>query len=146
MMRGHDRRSARPHPTLVIILSLLALAGLTGCPEVPIDEIALTPETGPPPGKTAQVVHDHPATGENSVTLSTGVVMTVDCWDTCDYYCESMTVTSDDDSVIAVRPVLRLNGQETTAHVLIAVGSGTTSLTASNTCASHSYDVTVSAD
>ena len=129
--------------TYVAASALFALLVLSGCPQT--REIALTAETGPPPGKLARLIHDDYEPVEYSVTMSKGVVMTVDCWDSCDYYCKTITITPDDSSVVAIRPVFRLGGA-TTEHLLLAGEPGTTRLTVSNACATQSYDVTVLAD
>lgn len=127
-------------------LTLLALVGLAGCPQTYEPEIALTARTGPPPGKTAQLVHDdYEPVIEYSLTMSNGVVMTLDCWDSCDYYCESMTITADNPALVEVRPVFRLTSA-TTEQVIIAKAPGTGQLTVSNECATHTYDLTVLAD
>lgn len=141
MIIFHAVRSA---PSAVLSTILVAcLLVLTGCPQEP--SIGLYARTSPPTTKTATVIHEDRAPVDYRVNLSMGVVLTVDCWETCDYRCTSLSLTVDNPEIVDIRPVRRLNSS-TTEYALLAMTPGTTQLTASNSCATHSYSLTVLPD
>lgn len=129
-----------------MIRRLCLLAGLAlavpGCPEHSdaVPDIILYGLTTPPPGNQGVIVSSD--SDGYSITLSRGVAIGARCWDSCDYDCVAPHITPADESVIAVRPMWRPSGGDAD-RVLIAMQTGTTTVTVSTSCATRTYPVRV---
>jgi hypothetical protein len=107
------------------------------------DDLSLYRMTGAPPTRTAQVREADDSAGRSpTITLSRGVVLSVRCWDTCDYTCDTPTFTVAHPELLSVRAVDRLNAN-VPEYALVAAQSGTTQLTIATDCKSKTYSVTI---
>lgn len=120
---------------------MLSLVGLLGCPRQQKQEevtyVSLQQATGAPPTLVAEVIDDEV---DPRIRLSAGVAMAVTCWDYCTgrtSRCDALTVTSDDEAIVAVHDTFRASGGET--FVLAAAAPGNADITVTTACGSKIY-------
>jgi len=133
---------SRSYIALALIALGLASLGANDCQTTTPDEVAIYTLTAAPLGRTALVQEaDRTIPREARVQLTRGVATAVRCWDTCEYTCVEPKLVSADPTVLAVRPLLRpgMSGE----FVLVAVKSGTTTVTLESDCATKTYPVQV---
>ena len=120
---------------IILLFLAMTLLFLSACPDTP-DEIAIYMTSGAPPTQVARLDEK-----ESTITLSAGVVVSVSCWNSCNYYCEEIEFSSQNSSVVDAREVF--NGGSSTGYVLVAGNAGSTELKVSNDCAEHTYHIEV---
>ncbi|MCC6623735.1 MAG: hypothetical protein IT385_20925 [Deltaproteobacteria bacterium] len=131
-------------PSLAIVVVALGFAGLgaNDCDPQSTDDVSIYTFTAAPLGASALVQERDPTIPrEARVQITAGVALAVRCWDNCDYTCVEPRLVSADPSTLAVRPLLRpgMTGE----FALVAVKSGSTTLTLESDCATKTYPVEV---
>lgn len=107
--------------------------------------IHLYPVSEPPPTRVAQVDDER-----DSIDISLGVALAVECVDSCDGNCRSDQIEVDDPSVVLVRKAYRFadtNGTDRShnpaTYVIAGLAVGTTELRVRSDCKKRTYHVTV---
>lgn len=138
------RRGLGPWLARVAGLALVfALSVGADCDPERAADVALYTTTGAPPTAVARVQEADPDRGlEARVELSSGVVLAVRCWDTCDYTCESPELITGDAAVLGVIEVERV-GSRSPEYALVAHRAGTTTLRVRTSCDDKTYAVSV---
>lgn len=106
-------------------------------------DVALYTTTGAPPTAVARLQEADAERGRDArIELSSGVVLAVRCWDTCDYTCDRPELIVGDASVLSVLEVERL-GSRSPEYALVAHQPGSTTLRVRTSCFEKTYQIDV---